>query len=141
MNPAKWLYNVLLGLDQLGNAIIGGSPDETISSRTGRSRALPARVLGRFLNLFEREHGLKSLEYTPWGTVDPHDLPPVRQELAADWGALLAVMQSERDLDAWPEATLDAAQRALERLKTWEGRKRWLDRMMVDLESGDRLQK
>ena len=32
----KWFYNILIGIDQLGNAIIGGDPDETISSRIGK---------------------------------------------------------------------------------------------------------
>lgn len=32
----RWAYNVLIALDQLGNAISGGDPDETISSRLGR---------------------------------------------------------------------------------------------------------
>lgn len=29
----KWLHNVLIGIDQLINAILCGDPDETISSR------------------------------------------------------------------------------------------------------------
>jgi hypothetical protein len=33
-----WFWNVLLGLDQFGNTIIGGHPDETISSRLGRRK-------------------------------------------------------------------------------------------------------
>ena len=32
-----WLRNVLIGLDQLGNAALRGNPDETISSRVGRA--------------------------------------------------------------------------------------------------------
>jgi hypothetical protein len=32
----SYLNNVLIGLDQLGNAILGGSPDETISARAYR---------------------------------------------------------------------------------------------------------
>lgn len=32
----KYIINVLLGIDQLGNAIMFGDPDETISSRAGR---------------------------------------------------------------------------------------------------------
>jgi len=33
---SKYLLNVLIGLDQLGNSILGGDPDETISSRLGK---------------------------------------------------------------------------------------------------------
>lgn len=32
----KWLRNVLIAIDQLGNALTGGDPDETISSRIGK---------------------------------------------------------------------------------------------------------
>lgn len=32
----KWFWNVFIGLDQLANAILGGDPDETISSRLGK---------------------------------------------------------------------------------------------------------
>lgn len=34
----KYLLNVLIGLDQMGNAVAGGDPDETISSRLGKLR-------------------------------------------------------------------------------------------------------
>ena len=32
----RWAINILLGIDQLGNCILGGDPDETISSRLGK---------------------------------------------------------------------------------------------------------
>jgi len=32
----KYFLNVLVGLDQMGNALLGGDPDETISSRLGK---------------------------------------------------------------------------------------------------------
>jgi hypothetical protein len=35
--------NVLIALDQFGNALLGGAPDETISSRAGRARPLGRR--------------------------------------------------------------------------------------------------
>ena len=31
----KWLWNVLVAIDQLGNSIAGGNPDITISARVG----------------------------------------------------------------------------------------------------------
>ena len=34
----KWIVNILIGIDQLGNAILGGDPDETISSRLGKMK-------------------------------------------------------------------------------------------------------
>lgn len=42
----RYLLNVLIGVDQLANAIAGGDPDETISSRVGkRLRESKAGVL------------------------------------------------------------------------------------------------
>ena len=35
-SPRRWVWNVLVGIDQLGNALIGGYSDETISARAGR---------------------------------------------------------------------------------------------------------
>ena len=32
----KWLLNILISIDQLGNTLFGGDPDETISSRLGK---------------------------------------------------------------------------------------------------------
>lgn len=31
----RWIYGVLIAIDQLGNAAAGGNPDATISARTG----------------------------------------------------------------------------------------------------------
>lgn len=33
-----YLWNILISLDQLANAILGGDPDETISSRCAKKR-------------------------------------------------------------------------------------------------------
>ncbi len=35
---AKYLKNLLISLDQLANTLIGGNPDETLSSRAYRLR-------------------------------------------------------------------------------------------------------
>lgn len=37
-SPYPWWLGVLIGIDQLGNALAGGDPDETISSRIGRRK-------------------------------------------------------------------------------------------------------
>lgn len=34
----RYSYNLLIALDQFGNVLIGGDPDETISSRLGKSQ-------------------------------------------------------------------------------------------------------
>ena len=60
-----YVLNVLIALDQFGNALVGGSPDETISSRAGKAQQKGKRwgcVLCRFLNWFERDHCAKSIE-------------------------------------------------------------------------------
>lgn len=61
----RYLWNILISLDQLGNALLAGSPDETISSRAGKAMREGKAwgcVLCRFLNLFENEHCAKSIE-------------------------------------------------------------------------------
>lgn len=35
MTNMCWIKGVLIGIDQLGNAVAGGNPDATISARTG----------------------------------------------------------------------------------------------------------
>jgi hypothetical protein len=37
----KYLFNILVGLTQLLNTILGGDPDETTSSRAWRNREKP----------------------------------------------------------------------------------------------------
>jgi len=34
---SKYIRNILISLDQLANTILGGDPDETISSRVGKN--------------------------------------------------------------------------------------------------------
>jgi hypothetical protein len=61
----KYLLNILIGIDQLGNTILGGDPDETISSRLGKLKV---------------KHGGSIPWYRPlskivdWGLdkIDPH---------------------------------------------------------------------
>lgn len=134
-----WLSGVLLGLDQFGNAVFGGSPDETISSRVGRlrDRHKLGRIVDGALGKIESDHGIKSLEYTPWGTVDPHHMPAVREDLQQDWAAFVEVMEPAKDLDAFSEETLAGADRATLRLRYWlknGGRERWAGRMEADSE-------
>jgi hypothetical protein len=64
--------NVLVSLDQLGNSVLAGDPDETISSRLGRIKAkyggtIPwtrpvARIAERILNKIQRRHVEQSVE-------------------------------------------------------------------------------
>ena len=60
----RYIRNVLVGSDQLLNAILGGDPDETISSRAGK-RVKSSRVaywLCRCLHFLEPDHCKKSIE-------------------------------------------------------------------------------
>jgi len=34
----RYVWNLLVSIDQLGNTLLGGDPDETISSRAGKYR-------------------------------------------------------------------------------------------------------
>lgn len=57
---------MLVAIDQLINTIIGGDPDETISSRAGkyvrRGRGWFPCQLCKLLNLFEKDHCIRSIE-------------------------------------------------------------------------------
>lgn len=61
----RYLVNVLLGFDQLGNALLAGDPDETISSRAAKARAKRKAwgcVLCALLDGLDRDHCDRSLE-------------------------------------------------------------------------------
>ena len=68
----SWLYNLLISIDQLGNALLGGDPDETISSRLGKLKrrhggtipwSRPAsKVIDRVLDWIEPNHSTLSIE-------------------------------------------------------------------------------
>ena len=70
----RWIYNVLISFDQLGNAISGGDPDETISSRLGRLKVahggtVPkrswlyfARPLDAVLEWIDPNHAIDAIE-------------------------------------------------------------------------------
>jgi hypothetical protein len=61
----KYIWNVLVSLDQLGNTLIGGDPDETISSRLAKlnHKGNKVGIIGcKILNLFQEGHCEKSLE-------------------------------------------------------------------------------
>lgn len=68
----KWLINVLIGWDQLLNALFGGDPDETISSRIGKLKlkyggTIPwrrplAKVIDWGLERIDRNHTIDAIE-------------------------------------------------------------------------------
>jgi hypothetical protein len=79
MSRAK---NILIALDQLINAVCGGWPDETLSSRAWRwdvkgKRTWPRRLIDA-LFFFDSRHCLKSYESERLGRQLP---PEARPEL------------------------------------------------------------
>jgi hypothetical protein len=60
-----WALNQLIALDQAFNALLGGDPDETLSSRAGKAKKDNKRwgcVLCGFLDWFDDGHCEKSVE-------------------------------------------------------------------------------
>ena len=63
--PCKYVWNVLIAFDQFFNALFGGDPDETISSRAGKDQKkgrLWAKWLCWFLNKLDTNHCRESIE-------------------------------------------------------------------------------
>lgn len=63
----KYFWNLLIAIDQLANAILGGDPDETISSRMGKmignKKATPLEHgLCDVLHVLDKDHCEKSIE-------------------------------------------------------------------------------
>lgn len=68
----KWVVNVLIGFDQLGNAVLGGDPDETISSRLGKMKVkhggtIPwyrplSKVVDWGLDKIDHNHSIDAIE-------------------------------------------------------------------------------
>lgn len=73
MKVREYIVGVLIGLDQLGNTLVGGNPDETISSRIGwikrnHGGEVPwhhpvARVLDWCLDKIDPNHSIDAIEY------------------------------------------------------------------------------
>ena len=72
----QYLINIVVSIDQLFNALFGGDPDETISSRLGKwlisSNIGPIRkriayVICRMLHWFDKQHCIDAIEYDEGG--------------------------------------------------------------------------
>lgn len=62
-----YVYNNIIAFDELLNALTGGYPNETISSRAGRAAHNThywACILCKILNYLEKDHCQRSLEAT-----------------------------------------------------------------------------
>jgi len=62
----RYLYNLLLAVDQLVNSILGGDCDETISSRMGKRVAKRDSklccIICKLLNKIDENHCVKAIE-------------------------------------------------------------------------------
>jgi hypothetical protein len=62
----RYIWNVLIAIDQFFNAVLGGDPDETMSSRMGkrvlRKDCRFCKFVCGILNVFEKDHCFKSIE-------------------------------------------------------------------------------
>lgn len=63
----RYVWNLLISIDQLANTIFGGYPDETLSSRMGKrvikKNCKLCKVICWFLDKIDKEHCYKSIEY------------------------------------------------------------------------------
>jgi hypothetical protein len=61
----KYIWNILIAVDQLGNTIFGGDPQETISSRSDKAMKEGKKwgcIMCKFLSLFQKDHCQKAVE-------------------------------------------------------------------------------
>ena len=66
----NYVFNILISIDQFGNTLVGGNPDETISSRCGKAirRAKTPRKftiaywLNAGLDKIQKNHCIDSIE-------------------------------------------------------------------------------
>jgi hypothetical protein len=70
----QYIWNVLISVDQLFNTLLGGDPDETLSSRMGK-RAREGDKLGIIvcgvLNVIDKNHCEKSIEWDEGRRINP----------------------------------------------------------------------
>jgi hypothetical protein len=65
----QYILNILIGLDQFVNAILGGLPDHTISGRVGYAAMRGNKIailLEKLINLlfwFDKDHCRRSIEW------------------------------------------------------------------------------
>lgn len=60
----RYVWNNLIALDQLWNALSGGDPDETISSTASKNRAVTFwRLLAKFLDRVDPNHTNEAREH------------------------------------------------------------------------------
>lgn len=62
----RWFWNVLVSMDQFANTLLGGNPDETLSSRMGkaieRGTCYLCRPICWLLHKIDPDHCIKTIE-------------------------------------------------------------------------------
>jgi hypothetical protein len=63
----RYIFNILIAIDQLFNAILFGDPDETISSRIGKKIRAGTKnkfliVVAKILDWIDPNHVIKTIE-------------------------------------------------------------------------------
>lgn len=61
----KYTINIALNLDQLGNTILGGDPDESLSSRAGKGETKVARFAAKIIDqifFWQEYHSKNAIE-------------------------------------------------------------------------------
>jgi hypothetical protein len=71
----RYLFNILISIDQFVNSLMAGSPDETISSRTGRRwpNSFFAKVID-FLFFWQNNHVIEAWENEKKSNFSDDDL-------------------------------------------------------------------
>ncbi len=61
-----YFWNILISVDQFINTLLGGDPDETMSSRMGKNilagKCKICKAICWVLNIFQKDHCMKSIE-------------------------------------------------------------------------------
>lgn len=70
----RYIWNILIAIDQLGNALLAGDPDETISSRAAKNRhKWYWDALCHVLDFLDKNHSTNSIEHDEGSdVVHPH---------------------------------------------------------------------
>jgi hypothetical protein len=62
----QYFWNILIAVDQFANTLLGGDPDETMSSRMGKNiragKCKLCKLTCYFLGLIQKDHCDKSIE-------------------------------------------------------------------------------
>jgi len=61
----KYIHNILISLDQLVNTLLGGDPDETISSRVGKNydNSIIEKMINFLFSSRQKDHCSESIEW------------------------------------------------------------------------------